>query len=433
MSKEKSLPGAVQERTALPVQDDRIQRQIQKSAQVRKPAQARQETRDPKTSVTLDQAVARMRPSRPLYALWPQQIERTARRFQAAFPGRTLYAVKSNPHKGVLRHLWKAGLRAFDVASIEEVRAVRRALPDAELFFMHPVKSAEAIREAYHIHGVRNFVLDTEEELYKIVRETDLAADLTLFVRVALPKTDKASIDLSRKFGADPETAVELLKRSRPVAATLGLCFHVGSQMTDKSVYGFAVAVAADVIRASEVTVDCLDIGGGFPVPYAGEVVPSIEACIETAMEVIEKEGLDHMQLLCEPGRAMVAEAGALVVRVEQRRGDLLYLNDGTYGGLFDGGALLKTRFPVRAVRPGARLSRDQAEFRFAGPTCDSLDMMEGPFALPADIATGDYIVVGNTGAYSATLRTDFNGFGKADLLLLKGVAAEGNEQLFVA
>jgi ornithine decarboxylase len=421
MSKGKALPGAVQERTAPQVQDKQVQ------------AKQNETVKESKSIMTVEQAIARMRPSRPLYVLWPQQIERTARRFQAAFPGRTLYAVKSNPHKGVLRHLWKAGLRSFDVASIEEVRAVRRALPEAELFFMHPVKSPEAIREAYHMHGVRAFVLDTEEELYKIVRETDLAADLTLFVRVALPKNDKASIDLSRKFGAEPEAAAGLLKLCRPVAASLGLCFHVGSQMTDKSVYGFAVSVAADVIRASEVTVDALDIGGGFPVPYAGEIVPSLEACIDTAMEIIEKEGLDHMQLICEPGRAMVAEAGALVVRVEQRRGNTLYLNDGTYGGMFDGGALLNTRFPVKAVRPGERLSRHQAEFRFAGPTCDSLDMMEGPFVLPEDIATGDYIVVGNTGAYSATLRTDFNGFGKADLLLLKGVAAEWSEHLFVA
>jgi ornithine decarboxylase len=167
-------------------------------------------------------------------------------------------------------------------------------------------------------------------------------------------------------------------------------------------------------------------------VPYAGEIVPSVEACIDTAMEIVEREGLGHMQLICEPGRAMVAEAGALVVRVEQRRGDVLYLNDGTYGGLFDGGAMLNTRYPVKAVRPGERLARNKTAYSFAGPTCDSLDVMAGPFVLPENIATGDWIVVGNTGAYSATLRTDFNGFGKADLLLLKGVAAEWNEQLFV-
>ncbi|MCE7887600.1 MAG: type III PLP-dependent enzyme [Alphaproteobacteria bacterium PRO2] len=376
----------------------------------------RPETEEGYTSV--EELILARRPARPLYVLWPEKIAAAAKDFMKAFPGEAMYAVKTNPDENVLRTLYQAGVRSFDAASIEEVRLVRKSAKKARIYFMHPVKSPEAIREAYTVYGVRDFVLDSEDELFKIVRETDLASDLNLYVRIALPRNGKSAIDFSSKFGANPDDAVKLLKSSRPVAQRLGLCFHVGTQTTDPAAYARAVDKAAQVIKKSGVTVDVLDVGGGFPVRY-DESVPSVEACVHALKAALVKNRLENMPLLAEPGRALVAEAGSLVVRVELRKDNTLYINDGTYGGLFDAGPLLKTKFPVRAYRADGAFEQPESAFRFAGPTCDALDVMEGPFMLPADIDMGDWIEVGNLGAYSRSLRTNFNGFGGSDALCL--------------
>lgn len=370
---------------------------------------------------TVADIVESHRPEIPLYIIRPDDLAAKAREFLDIFPGEALYAVKCNPEKTVLQTLHKAGVRSFDVASIEEARLVARAAPKAKMYFMHPVKSPEAIREAYYKHGVRAFVLDTQEELYKILRETDLAPDLELFVRLALPKNGKAAIDFSSKFGAAPEEAARLLKLSRAVAARLGLCFHVGTQTMDPGAYERGIAAAASVIAASGIAIDVLDIGGGFPVAYPDQIPPSLGTYMKAIAQGLRRYKLDKIPLLAEPGRALVAAAGSLVVRVEQRRGDLLYINDGTYGGLFDAGAPLNTRFPVRRVDMSGSQERSARliPFRFAGPTCDSLDMMPGPFMLPDDIKTGDYIEIGNMGAYSASMRSNFNGFGRSALVAL--------------
>ncbi len=367
---------------------------------------------------SVEELIAARRPARPLYVLWPEKIAATAKAFVQAFPGETMYAVKTNPDENVLRALYQAGVRSFDAASIEEVRLVRKISKKARIYFMHPVKSPEAIREAYTLFGVRDFVLDTEDELFKIVRETDLASDLNLFVRLALPRNGKASIDFSSKFGANQDDAVKLLKSSRPVAQRLGLCFHVGTQTTDPAAYARGVDRAAAVIKKSGVTVDVLDIGGGFPVRY-DDSVPSVEACVHALKGALAKNRLENMPLLAEPGRVLVAESGSLIVRVELRKDNTLYINDGTYGGMFDAGPLLKTKFPARAYRVDGAFEQPDAPFRFAGPTCDALDVMEGPFILPADIDMGDWIEIGNLGSYSRSLRTNFNGFGGSDTLCL--------------
>lgn len=369
----------------------------------------------------VDELVADLRPDRPLYVLRPDRLARAAKEFLSLFPGDALYAVKVNPDKTVIQTLYRSGVKSFDVASIDEVRLAAKIAPKAKLYFMHPVKSPEAVREAYFTHGVRAFVLDTEEELFKIVRETGLAVDLELFVRLSLPKNGSAAIDFSPKFGAKPEEAAKLLVKARSVASRLGLCFHVGTQTADPAIYARAIAAAASVLEKSKVAIDVLDIGGGFPVPYPGEDIPPLSVYMDTITEALLRHGLSDIPLLAEPGRVLTAQAGSLVVRVEQRRGDTLYINDGTYGGLFDAGAQLKTRYPVRAIyaRERKRKSAPLKNFSFAGPTCDSIDMMPGPFALPADIATGDWIEIGNTGAYSAVLRSNFNGFGQCLTALL--------------
>lgn len=374
----------------------------------------------PVYSGTADNVVAALRPDMPLYIIRPDVLAATARDFVRQFPGTPMYAVKCNPDRLVLQTLYRNGVKSFDAASIEEVRLVRKAAPKAKIYFMHPVKAPEAVREAYFTHGVRAFVLDTVEELYKVLSATGLAADLELFVRLALPKNDSATIDFSQKFGAAPDMAATLLQKCRAVAAQVGLSFHVGTQSLAPSVYERAIAVAADVVRQSGVAIDVLDVGGGFPVRYPDSNPPPLADFMAAIRRGVAAHGLADVALLAEPGRALVAAAGSLVVRVEQRRGDVLYINDGVYGGLFDAGPLLKMRFPVQVIRKG-RVGKNSptALFSFAGPTCDSLDMMPGPFELPADMAAGQWIEIGCLGAYSAGMRTNFNGFGRARTIAL--------------
>ncbi|MBL1146219.1 MAG: type III PLP-dependent enzyme [Pseudomonadota bacterium] len=366
-----------------------------------------------------DAQIKALAPQKPLYVFDPVRLAQSYRRFATSFGGEIAYAVKCNPHPAVLQLLAEEGIAAFDVASLAEIRAARAAAPQAKLFFMHPVKAPEDIAAAYHDYGVRAFVLDHVDELYKILRATELAQDLELFVRLALPKNGKAALDFSSKFGAQPEEAAVLLEACRPVCRKLGLAFHVGTQNTDIGAYARAVGVAADVIRSANVTVDVLDLGGGFPACYL-ERTPSLNAIFREIRAAVLTHGLHHMELMAEPGRALVADCMSLIVRVEQRRGDLLYINDGVYGGLFDAGPSLRWRYPVR------RISRDKdaetgvtTAFRFAGPTCDSIDMMDGPFMLPDEIKAGDWIEIKQAGAYSQCLRTDFNGFGDAGFLVL--------------
>jgi ornithine decarboxylase len=296
------------------------------------------------------------------------------------------------------------------VASIAEVRLVAATLPQATICFMHPVKAEEAIEEAYFTHGVRTFSLDTIEELEKIVRVTGHAADLNLCVRIRV-SSDHSKLSLASKFGADPAEVKELLFAARQAADALGICFHVGSQAMTPAAYSEALArVRAAIVEAS-VTVDIVDVGGGFPSSYPGMEPPPLEAYFDVIHSAFESLPISYSaELWCEPGRALCAEYASLLVRVERRRGDELYINDGAYGALFDA-AHIGWRFPVKLVRETASNARD-LPFSFYGPTCDDLDHMAGPFMLPADVQVGDYIEIGMLGAYGCAMRTAFNGFG---------------------
>ena len=365
------------------------------------------------TLPTVDDLIAIERPDVPMHCLRPSVLAATARDFVAAFPGDVLYAVKCNPEPAVLRALWNGGVRHFDCASANEVSLVRQMFPDAHIHFMHPMKSRRAIREAYFRHGVRDFVLDGADELAKILTEAGNAGDLGLFVRLALP-AGTAAIDLSGKFGADANDAVALLRAARPRAARLGVSFHVGSQCLDPVAYRHAIELAGRIVRAAGVAIEVIDVGGGFPVPYPDIEPPPLGAFlaeIEAAFDALELP--NTVRLWCEPGRALVAAGGSVVVQVQMRRGAMLYVNDGVYGSLSDAGAL-GFRFPARCIRPGAETSNDLVPFSFYGPTCDSADIMRGPFLLPDDIAEGDWIELSQLGAYGACLRTAFNGFDRA-------------------
>lgn len=317
--------------------------------------------------------------------------------------------MKANPSPDLLRTLWDSGITHYDVASIAEVRRVAETLPEAKLCFMHPVKAEEAIVEAYHVHGVRTFSLDTMEELEKIVRATNGAQDLELCVRLRV-SSELSELSLASKFGVELADAKELLMATRQVADALGICFHVGSQAMSPHAYTQAIErVRAAIVEAS-VTVDIIDVGGGFPSVYPGLEPPALELYFDAIYRAAESLPISYSsELWCEPGRALCAEYSSLIVRVERRRGDELYINDGAYGALFDA-AHVGWRFPVELLRAQASDAEIQ-QFSFYGPTCDDMDYMAGPFLLPADVGPGDYIEIGMLGAYGCAMRTGFNGF----------------------
>jgi len=361
---------------------------------------------------------AALRPVQPVTLLRPHAAQRAARFFVEKFPGRSLYAVKANPSPDLLRILWDNGITHYDVASIAEVRLVARTLPDAELCFMHPVKAEEAIAEAYFTHGVKTFSLDSLEELEKIQRATRHASDLTLAVRLRV-SSEHAKLSLAAKFGADPHELSQLLFAARQAADTLGICFHVGSQAMSPRAYVDAMErVRAAIVEAS-VTVDLIDVGGGFPSVYPGMEPPELEGYFQAIHAAFESLPISYSaELWCEPGRALCAEYASLLVRVERRRGDELYINDGAYGALFDA-AHIGWRFPVNLLREEESHSR-LMPFSFYGPTCDDMDHMAGPFLLPADTGAGDYIEIGMLGAYGCAMRTAFNGFGDVGTVIVE-------------
>ena len=357
------------------------------------------------------------RPSQPVTLVRPHAAIRAAEFFASKFPGRSLYAVKANPSPDLIRLLWDGGITHYDVASITEVRLVRGLLPHATLCFMHPVKPAEAIAEAYHVHGVRTFSLDSVEEVEKIVAATSTdavsATDLTLCVRLRVSSAH-AKLSLAAKFGVGVDEATPVLHAARQAADALGICFHVGSQAMSPQAYGDAMALVRAAIVAAGVTVDVVDVGGGFPSIYPGMEAAPIERYFAVIHRAFEELPISYSaELWCEPGRALSAEYASILVRVEKRRDDVLFINDGAYGALFDA-AHIDWRFPVELVRDGASATKKIA-FSFYGPTCDDLDFMRGPFLLPADVQAGDYLEIGMLGAYGCAMRTSFNGFGSGE------------------
>jgi len=357
------------------------------------------------------------RPAQPVTLVRPHAAARAARFFAEKFPGRSMYAVKANPSADLLQILWDNGITHYDVASIAEVRLVARTLPEATLCFMHPVKAEEAIAEAYFTHGVRVFSLDSLEELSKVMRATNDATDLTLCVRLRV-SSEHSKLSLASKFGAAPGETKELLFAARQAADALGICFHVGSQAMTPEAYAQAMERVRAAIVDAGVTVDVVDVGGGFPSSYPGMEPPPLERYFATIHRAFESLPISYSaELWAEPGRALCAEYSSIIVRVEKRRGDELYINDGAYGALFDA-AHIGWRFPVTLLREPDSNARDMA-FSFYGPTCDDMDHMAGPFMLPADVQAGDYIEIGMLGAYGAAMRTAFNGFGSDETVIV--------------
>ncbi|MDD3288482.1 MAG: type III PLP-dependent enzyme [Alphaproteobacteria bacterium] len=365
---------------------------------------------------SVDAAVKSLRPADPMHCIHPQAIRDSAATFVSGFPGKVFYAVKVNPSPRVLREINAGGVANFDVASLSEVALARGMFPKARLAYTNPIKSRESIKSAYFNYGVRDFAVDTFEELHKILEETSIAkdamaSDLSILVRLAMPK-GSATHDLSGKFGADAEASAQLLRDADKVAAKVGICFHVGSQCMDPISYTEALARVSDVIKLSGVQLDILNVGGGFPVAYPDVVPPPLSEYFAAISAGVKKMKLPKTcEVWGEPGRALATPAETLVVRVELRKGDALYINDGGYGSLFDG-MLLGQRWPVRLIRPDrASRSKKLVPYKFYGPTCDSMDCIKGPFLLPDDVNEGDWIAIGQQGAYCSAIRTNFNGF----------------------
>jgi ornithine decarboxylase len=360
--------------------------------------------------------VRALAPDEPVICNRPHAAARAARFFAENFPGTSMYAVKANPSPDLLRILWDAGITHFDVASIAEVRLVRSLLPEATLCFMHPVKTGSAIAEAYREHGVRTFSLDTHDELAKIVEATGAAQDLNLLVRLRV-SSEHSELSLAAKFGTDLVDAASLLQATRQHCDALGICFHVGSQAMTPFAYVQALERVRAAIVEAAVTVDIIDVGGGFPSSYPGMEPPPLEDYFTLIHRYFEALPISYSaELWAEPGRALSAEYSSIIVKVEKRRRDELYINDGAYGALFDA-AHVAWRFPVRALEDDLR--QPLAEFSFYGPTCDDADFMKGPFMLPADIQAGDWIEIGMLGAYGAAMKTRFNGFGSAEAVIV--------------
>ena len=358
----------------------------------------------------VNELVNTLKPDYPVYCIRPDSIKISTQFFKNNFPGKVLYAVKTNPNKEVLKHIIGNGIENFDAASINEIQLIRNLKPDAHIYFMHTVKSRNDISEAYFNLGVKDFALDTKDELIKILEATNHAKDLTLYIRISI-SNEHAEIDLSRKFGAHSSEALALVRLCKEHANKVGISFHVGSQCMHKISFTKAINEVGNIIRKTKIIPNIINVGGGFPSIYPDLNPEPLENYLNEIKSSISKLNLPvTTELICEPGRAIVAESGSTIVKVNLRKKQKLYINDGTYGTLFDAG-VPNFILPSRMISNGRSQSKKLTAFNFYGPTCDSMDYMKGPFLLPNNIKEGDYIELGQLGAYGLTFRTKFNGF----------------------
>ena len=360
---------------------------------------------------SVDKLVDTIRPVDPIYCIRPDSIKTACSWFKNNFPGKILYAVKTNPNEKVIKYIGESGVDQFDVASINEIKLIKKIFPKAHTYYMNSVKSREHIRDAYFNYNIRDFALDTKEEIQKIIEATDNAKDLILYVRVSI-SNEHAEIDLSQKFGALPNEALGLLRLAKAHAAKIGLSFHVGSQCMHPISYAKGIRELGNIIKKTKIIPNFINVGGGFPSIYPDLNPQPLENYLSEIKKNFSNLKLESKpELMCEPGRALVAESGSSIVRVVLRKKQKLYINDGTYGSLFDAGVPNNFILPTRMISNGRVTSKKLTSYSLYGPTCDGIDYMKGPFVLPNNLKEGDYIEVGQLGAYSLTFRTKFNGF----------------------
>jgi len=359
---------------------------------------------------SVDELVNKVQPVDPIYCIRPDSIKTACSWFKKNFPGKVIYAVKTNPNEKVIKNIFESGIHHFDVASIDEIKLIKKLYPEAKAYYMNTIKSREHIKEAYFKYKIKDFALDTKDELQKIIEATEGAKDLTLYVRVSI-SNEHAEIDLSQKFGALPSEALGLLRLAKAHAYKVGLSFHVGSQCMHPISYAKGIMDLGTIIKKTKIVPDIINVGGGFPSIYPDLNPQPLEDYINEIKKTFDNLKLENKpKLMCEPGRALVAESGSTIVRVVLRKKQRLYINDGTYGSMFDAG-VPNFVLPTRMIPNGRVTSKKLTSYSLYGPTCDSIDYMKGPFILPNNLKEGDYIEVGQLGAYSLTFRTKFNGF----------------------
>lgn len=372
---------------------------------------ARQIWDDPATC--LDHA----RPDIPVMFFAPSVLRATLDRFRAGFPGMVTYAVKANPLAAVLDNLLAAGIAGFDVASPVEIALIRARSGTAALHYHNPVRSEAEIAEAAAA-GVASWSVDDPAELDKLAALVERPAEIA--VRLRLPVAG-GQYDFGTKFGADPEHAAPLLARVAALGHRAAITFHPGTQCTSGDAWAAYVAAAAETARMAGVRLARLNVGGGFPGHRTG-AAPDLEALFAAIGAAAHTAfGADAPTLVCEPGRAMVAEAFTLAARVKAvRPGGALILNDGIYGHLSEmpiAGMSDRLRLVDRHGRPRRGAARPRIVF---GPTCDSLDRLPGEIALPGDAAPGDYLLFDGLGAYSFANATPFNGYGASEVVTVR-------------
>jgi len=359
---------------------------------------------------TIEDVITELKPGYPVYCLRPDELKRQAHYFLDSFPGRVMYAVKCNPHLAVLQALYDAGIRHFDTASLEEIALIREHFPQADCYFMHPVKSRAAIMSASQVYSVDHYVVDHQNELDKLIETTGGGDGQVVLVRIITPVHD-AQYQLSDKFGIAADAAPELLRKVHDANFQTGVAFHVGSQCRNPQAFADGVNTALDVIEAAGVPVHYLDVGGGFPAAYQDDQPPLLSTYFDAISQVFDRSRLrGDCVLMCEPGRAMVASGCSLLTQIQLRKDNRLYINDGIYQSLSET-LLGKMKLPARLINPARSIATKYQDFKILGPTCDSLDVLPAPFYLPVDADEGDWIEIGQTGAYSNSAATRFNGF----------------------
>lgn len=355
-------------------------------------------------------------PDHPVMVVAPTVLQSTARRFIKGFPGLVSYAVKANPDEMVIQNLIAAGISAFDVASPFEIDLVRRLLPSAALHYHNPVRGRDEIAHAVEA-GVKTWAVDSVSELEKLIELVPVRG-CEISVRFKLP-VEGAAYNFGAKFGATSEVAAQLMRRADQAGFTASLTFHPGTQCTDPMAWDAYIRAARRICDVSGVMARRLNVGGGFPshrhvgpAPALGEIFELID---RVSAEVF---GDARPDLVCEPGRGIVADAFALITCVKALRdGEHVFLNDGTYGGLSEFPSVTNIdRIDVFSTEGKRRIGSAHPRTVF-GPTCDSIDRLPGDLPLPDDLVEGDYIVFQGMGAYSLATSTRFNGFGALEVV----------------
>lgn len=356
-------------------------------------------------------------PEHPVLYFAPSVLQDTARRFLAGFDGIVTYAVKANDARVVIENLLAAGISGFDVASPAEMRKMRAISASADLHYNNPVRSPAEIREAAAM-GVCSYSVDGMSELAKLIGIVP-PEGVEVSVRLRLP-VEGAAYDFGEKFGEDPDGCVRLLKAVAEAGFTPSMTFHPGTQCADPAAWTAYIQTCADVAERADVRLARLNVGGGFAANRG--VVPDLEAIFDAIhTSVAEAFGSEVPTLVCEPGRAMVAEAYALATRVKSvRECGSIFINDGIYGG-FAEALLIGVVERVSVVRPdGSGVTGPTMERIVYGPTCDSVDRLPGALRLPEALNEGDYLIFGGMGAYSTATVTRFNGYGAIRVITVR-------------